>query len=92
MGHATNEAARDFRKDTIGNSWKPEVLKLNEDGSFIGNPSTPKIGWKAYFLEMTYKTPFGLNLKLTTPVRVTPDTLPFEYQSPKKPKKGFLSK
>ena len=92
MWHATNEAARDFRKDTIGNSWKPEVLKLNEDGSFIGNPSTPKIGWKAYFLEMTYKTPFGLNLKLTTPVRVTPDTLPFEYQSPKKPKKGFLSK
>ena len=42
--------------------------------------------------EMTYETPFGLNLKLTTPVRVIPDTLPFEYQTPKKPKKGFLSK
>ena len=41
---------------------------------------------------MTYETPFGLNLKLTTPVRVIPDTLPFEYQTPKKPKKGFLSK
>ena len=55
-------------------------------------PTKPKRGWKAYFVEMTYETPFGLNLKLTTPVRVIPDTLPFEYQIPNKPKKGFLSK
>ena len=51
----------------------------------------PKDGWKAYFVEVTYETPFGLDLKLTTPVRVTPDTLPYEYKRPEKPKKGFLS-
>lgn len=92
MWSATNETARDFRKDTIGNSWESQVLRLNEDGTYLGMPNKPKKGWKAYFLEMTYQTRFGLNLKLTTPVRVIPDTLPFEYQTPKKPKKGFLSK
>lgn len=92
MWSATNETARDFRKDTIGNSWESQVLRLNEDGTYLGMPKKPKKGWKAYFLEMTYQTRFGLNLKLTTPVRVIPDTLPFEYQTPKKPKKGFLSK
>ena len=92
MWSATNQKARDFRKDTIGNSWEPKVLQQNEDGTYVGIPIKPKKGWKAYFIEMTYETPFGLNLKLTTPVRVIPDTLPFEYQTPKKPKKGFLSK
>ena len=92
MWSATNQKARDFRKDTIGNSWEPKVLQQNEDGTYVGIPIKPKKGWKAYFVEMTYETPFGLNLKLTTPVRVIPDTLPFEYQTPKKPKKGFLSK
>ena len=92
MWSATNKKARDFRKDTIGNNWKSKVLQINEDGAYLGIPTKPKRGWKAYFVEMTYETPFGLNLKLTTPVRVIPDTLPFEYQTPKKPKKGFLSK
>ena len=92
MWSATNQKARDFRKDTIGNSWEPKVLQQNEDGTYVGIPIKPKKGWKAYFIEMTYETPFGLNLKLTTPVRVIPDTLPFKYQTPKKPKKGFLSK
>ena len=92
MWSATNKKARDFRKDTIGNSWKSKVLQINEDGAYLGIPTKPKRGWKAYFIEMTYETPFGLNLKLTTPVRVIPDTLPFEYQIPNKPKKGFLSK
>ena len=92
MWSATNQKARDFRKDTIGNSWEPKVLQQNEDGTYVGIPIKPKKGWKAYFIEMTYETPFGLNLKLTTPVRVIPDTLPFEYEPPKNPKKGFLTK
>jgi len=91
MWSATNKKDRDFRKDTIGNSWVSETLKQNEDGSYIALPSMPKDGWKAYFVEVTYETPFGLDLKLTTPVRVTPDTLPYEYKRPEKPKKGFLS-
>ena len=91
MWSATNDKGRDFRKDTIGNSWVSETLNQNEDGLYIALPSIPKDGWKAYFVEMTYETPFGLDLKLTTPVRVTPDTLPYEYKKPEKPKKGFLS-
>ena len=66
-------------------------LKAKNNCPAIALPSIPKEGWKAYFVEMTYETPFGLDLKLTTPVRVTPDTLPYEYKKPEKPKKGFLS-
>ena len=91
MWTATNKKTRDFRKEVIGNSWLPKVLKQNEDGLYIALPSKPAMGWKAYFVEMTYETPFGLDLKLTTPVRVAPDTLPFEYEEPKKLKEGFLS-
>ena len=92
MWTATNETSRDFRKDIIGNSWKSIELKINEEGNYLGIPKKPDKGWSAYFVEMTYKTPFGLNMKLTTSVRVIPDTLPFEYVTPKAPKKGFLSK
>ena len=91
MWTATNKKTRDFRKEVIGNSWLPKVLRQNEDSLYIALPSKPAVGWKAYFVEMTYETPFGLDLKLTTPVRVAPDTLPFEYEEPKKLKEGFLS-
>ena len=42
-------------------------------------------------MEVVFDTPFGIPFKLTSPVRVTPDRLPFEYIPPKKPKGGFLS-
>ena len=89
---AVNPAARDFRKETIGNSWKAVSLDRLESGIYEAKTDEPPVGWKAYFIELTYQTPFGIPFKLTTPVRVLPDTLPFEYKPPKNPKKGFLSK
>lgn len=89
---AVNPLARDFRKETIGDSWKAVSLDILESGIYKAKTDEPPVGWKAYFVELTYSTPFGIPLKLTTPVRVLPDTLPFEYKPPKNPKKGFLSK
>ena len=92
MWSANNDKARDFRKDIIGSSWRATNLSKNNDGSYKAKPETPTKGWKAYFIELTYETPFGIPLKLTTPVRVTPDSLPYQRQPPKEPKKGFLTK
>ena len=92
MWSAKNPEARDFRKDKIGNSWRSTVLIEEQDGSYKAMPETPHKGWRAYFVELTYETPFGIPLKFTTPVRVTPDTLPYQHQPPKEPKKGFLTK
>ena len=89
---AVNPKARDFRKETIGDSWQAISLDKLESGVYKGKPGVPSEGWKAYFIELSYPTPFGIPLKLTTPVRVLPDTLPFDYEPPKNPKKGFLTK
>ena len=89
---AVNPKARDFRKETIGDSWQAISLDTLGSGVYKGTPGVPSDGWKAYFIELSYPTPFGIPLKLTTPVRVLPDTLPFGYEPPKNPKKGFLSK
>ena len=92
MWSAKNPEARDFRKDKIGNSWRSTVLIEEQDGSYKAMPETPHKGWRAYFVELTYETPFGIPLKFTTPVRVIPDTLPYQHKPPKEPKKGFLTK
>lgn len=89
---AGNPNARDFRKETIGNSWKSTSLNKLDNGTFKGKATAPEEGWRAYFIELTFQTPLGLPLKFTTPVRVLPDTLPFEYEPPNNLRKGFLSK
>ena len=89
---AVNPKARDFRKESIGDSWQAISLDKSRSGVYKGKPDVPFEGWKAFFIELSYQTPFGIPLKLTTSVRVLPDTLPFDYEPPKNPKKGFLYK
>ena len=88
---ASNREARDFRKDTIGKGWKSQQLELSKDGIFIANVERPDEGWSAYFIELKYETPFGLPFTFSTPVRVIPDTLPFNYDRPQNPRRGFLT-
>jgi len=76
LWQATNPAARDFRVATIGRSWTSTSLAAGADGSFEARPAPPAQGWTAFFVELSF--PVGaLTLKLTTPVRVLPETLPF---------------
>ena len=87
---ATNTTNRDFRVDTIGRSWTAEQLIPTEPGVYQTRPSTPKSGWKAFLVEMTYSTSLDIPMKLTTAVRVLPDTLPHPYVAPKWPAEGFI--
>ena len=86
LWQATNPEARDFRLDTIGTAWKSTDLKPDSDGQYIAKVAKPEKGWTAFFAEMTYQAVGGAPLKFTTQVRVLPDTKPFKYQQPARPK------
>jgi PhoPQ-activated pathogenicity-related protein len=84
LWQATNPKARDFRVDTIGKAYTSQELKPQPDGTYLGKVETPKEGWTAYFVEMTFDSGTKHPLKLTTSVRVTPDKLPFADLDPTK--------
>lgn len=74
---ATNPTARDFRKATIGETWANSVLSANADGSFTIDLSPPEMGWRASFVELVFQGPAGIPQSYSTPIFVSPDTLPF---------------
>src|SRR6187200_2242464 len=84
LWQATNPKARDFRVDTIGRVWKDTALPAGKKGEWTTSLPPPPAGWTAYFVELTYPTSGGkYPLKVTTPVHVAPDTLPFPPFQPK---------
>lgn len=79
LWQATNPGARDFRVTTIGTRWKSTELADEGNGKYTGKVPTPKHGFTAYMVELTY--PSGIAaapLKFTTGVKVLPDVEPFK--------------
>ena len=76
LWHATNPEARDFRihRDRSGPKYTSELLK-REGSVYVGRRAAPKKGWTAYFVELTFPTDGPNPLKVTSGVRVVPDTL-----------------
>jgi len=73
LWQANNPDARDFRVDTIGNAYKATQLTGNK--SFTAKVDKPAKGFTAYFIELK----FADGLKLSTPITITPDTLPAKW-------------
>jgi len=59
-------------------------------GVYRAHVTTPESGWKAFLVELTYSTTIDVPMKLTTAVRVLPDTLPHNYIAPEWPDEGFI--
>jgi PhoPQ-activated pathogenicity-related protein len=76
LWQATNPKARDFRLKTIGAAFTSSILEDQGEGVFVGRIDPPNEGWTAFFVELNYDTGMSLPLKLTTAVRVSPNTLP----------------
>lgn len=91
LWQAHNDAVRDFRLEVAGPVYHSVPVAPNADGSYSVQVPAAARGWTAYFLELTYDVGAATPLKLTTDVRVTPDTLPFPAPNPERPK-GFLSR
>ena len=72
----TNNEARDFRLQTLGNAWKVYPMKLNDSGSYTFESETPESGWTAFMGEMVFPGVSETTFKLTTAVIVTPDVYP----------------
>ena len=83
LWQATNPKTRDFRLVTIGPAYKSTELNPQADGSWLGRAAKPEKGWTASFIEATYDTG-GFPFKVSTAVRVLPDTLPYEKLDAKK--------
>jgi PhoPQ-activated pathogenicity-related protein len=81
LWQATNSKTRDFRVDTIGPVWTSTPLELKGD-AYIGSVGKAAAGWTAFFVELTYPSGGRYPYKLTTGVRVVPDTLPFAAPKP----------
>lgn len=87
MWQAFNEDSRDFRRDTIGESWIPTVLSSGTDGTVAGKPFEVPGAWNAAYIQVAFANdakivipPEGFaqtpQFVFSTPVRVRPDTYP----------------
>ena len=77
LWQANNPQARDFRVKTIGKTFHGEPLKDHGGGVFVGKIDSPLKGWTAFFIELTFSNASRHPLKITSGVRVVPDTLPY---------------
>jgi PhoPQ-activated pathogenicity-related protein len=84
LWQANNPKARDFRLLTIGKAYSGQTLMDQGGGVFVGKIDPPATGWTAFFVELTFDVGQSFPLKLSTAVRVLPDTLPFADLDPAK--------
>jgi PhoPQ-activated pathogenicity-related protein len=84
LWQAKNPKSRDFRVATIGRAYQSTELKPEPEGSWVGRIAAPEEGWTAGFVEVSFRTDSGLPFKVSTAVRILPDTLPYKDRDPKK--------
>jgi PhoPQ-activated pathogenicity-related protein len=77
LWQATNEKARDFRVSTIGKTFVSRELSADASGAYVAPIPTGRPGWTAYFVQLEFEIGAATPLRVTTPVWVTPDTLPY---------------
>jgi len=77
LWQATDPDARDFRLEKVGAIWTSAPLEEKDRGLYVAKVEKPPKGWTAFFVEMTFPGIGKYPLKITSGVRVVPDTLPF---------------
>ena len=82
---AVNPNARNFRHDVIGSAYQSTPLTLSGPNTYVARVTPPATGWTAFFVELKFPSGGKYPLKVTSGVRVLPDTLPFPAPTPRKP-------
>src|SRR5688572_23249610 len=77
LWQATNPKARNFRHDTSGAAYSSSPLKPSGPNTWVASVPPPAAGWTAFFVEMTFASGGKYPHKVTSGVRVVPDTLPY---------------
>ena len=82
LWQANNKEARDFRLETLGPKYVSKPLTADDDGKYRASVAIPDTGWTAYFIELTFDVGQAVPLKLSTGVKVLPETLPYPDRNP----------
>ena len=82
---AVNAKARNFRQDAIGNAYVSTPLTASGPNTWVARVPKPAAGWTAFFVELTFPTGGRHPFKVTSGVRVLPDTLPYPPPRSTKP-------
>ena len=84
LWQAVNPSARNFRLDVIGAAFTSTPLEPTTPDTWVARVDAPEKGWKAFFVEMRFDGKGKHPLKMTSGVRVVPDTLPYPAPKPKR--------
>jgi PhoPQ-activated pathogenicity-related protein len=84
LWQAVNPSARNFRLDVIGAAFTSTPLESTAPDTWLARVDAPQKGWKAFFVEMRFDGKGKHPLKMTSGVRVVPDTLPYPAPKPKR--------
>lgn len=89
--HAYNPVARDFRVESFGPNWNFVPLSATPQTSFVVPVPATVDGWIGYYVDLIYPAPIpGVPPQTySTPVFISPDTLPFEVSDPLLNPKGI---
>ncbi len=68
---------RNFRHDVIGSAYQSTPLQPSGPNTWVARVPAPPKGWTAFFVEMSFPTGGKYPFKVTSGVRVLPDTLPY---------------
>jgi PhoPQ-activated pathogenicity-related protein len=82
LWQATNPKARNFRIDVIGANYKSTTLSPSGPNTWVARVPPPTDGWTAFFVELTFPSVAKYPFKVSSAVRVVPDTLPFPPPKP----------
>ncbi len=85
LWQANNAKARDFRLEMIGAAYESSPVDVSPDGLYRVKLDAPEQGWRAAFVEMSFDIGAPVPLKLSTPVYVLPDVLPYAGKAPDAP-------
>eukprot|EP01080_Neovahlkampfia_damariscottae_P011860 gene11860-5189_t len=76
LWYAINEKHRNFMVKAIGKVWKSENLIDQGNGKYSAKVNNPSIGYKAYMIEVKYKSKTLVPMIFTTSVYVVPNKYP----------------
>jgi PhoPQ-activated pathogenicity-related protein len=77
LWQATNPKARNFRVDLIGPAYTATTLSPSGPNTWMARVPKPPEGWTAFFVELTFPGVAKYPYKVSSGVRIVPDTLPF---------------
>ena len=81
---AVNPKARNFRHDVIGSAYRSTPLVPAGPNTWVARVAAPDTGWTAFFVELTFPGAGKYPLKLTSGIRVLPETMPHSAFQPKR--------